>query len=165
MMGAQPMSSAVSRKNSADKNGGALRAAARHSARVFVSIPGVAPNGSHTVHAWLRGGAGTLQLVSEMASTRVVEANVAPLRGRRITHRKHRGRRSRHDRGGDETREDVTAGRAAPALRRTLLQFGFHTRDPNDLLSFSPVDGAQILADPDNTGWFQAQPGETCKGL
>ncbi len=45
------------------------------------------------------------------------------------------------------------------------MQFGFYTDDPNDLCSFSEDNVAQILAEPDNEGWFDALPGETCVGL
>jgi hypothetical protein len=49
--------------------------------------------------------------------------------------------------------------------QQDCMQFGFYTDDPNDLCSFSPDNVAQILADADNEGWFEAQPGETCVGL
>jgi hypothetical protein len=45
------------------------------------------------------------------------------------------------------------------------MQFGFYSDGPDDLCSFSPDNVAQILADPDNAGWFDAQPGETCIGI
>jgi hypothetical protein len=45
------------------------------------------------------------------------------------------------------------------------MQFGFYTDDPNDLCSFSPDNVAQILAEPDNDGWLEAQPGQTCRGV
>jgi hypothetical protein len=44
------------------------------------------------------------------------------------------------------------------------MQFGFYTDDANDLCSFSDDNVAQILAEPDNEGWFEAAPGETCVG-
>jgi hypothetical protein len=44
------------------------------------------------------------------------------------------------------------------------MQFGFYTDDPNDLCSFSGDNVAKILAEPDNEGWFEAEPGETCVG-
>jgi hypothetical protein len=45
------------------------------------------------------------------------------------------------------------------------MQFGFYTDDPSDLCSFSDANVAKILADSDNEGWFEAEPGETCVGL
>jgi hypothetical protein len=45
------------------------------------------------------------------------------------------------------------------------MQFGFYTDDPNDLCGFSEANVAKILADPDNEGWFEAMPGDTCVGL
>lgn len=42
------------------------------------------------------------------------------------------------------------------------MQYGFYTNDSDDLCDFSSDNVAQILADPDNDGWFEARPGETC---
>jgi hypothetical protein len=44
------------------------------------------------------------------------------------------------------------------------MQYGFYTNDANDLCSFSDANVAKILADSDNVGWFEAEPGETCVG-
>lgn len=48
--------------------------------------------------------------------------------------------------------------------QQDCMQFGFYTDDPDDLCSFSAENVAQILAEPDNDGWFEAMPGETCIG-
>jgi hypothetical protein len=45
------------------------------------------------------------------------------------------------------------------------MQFGFYTDDPEDLCSFSDDNVAQILAESNNDGWFEAMPGDTCVGL
>jgi hypothetical protein len=44
------------------------------------------------------------------------------------------------------------------------MQFGFYTNDADELCSFSTDNVAKILANPDNAGWFEALPGETCTG-
>jgi hypothetical protein len=44
------------------------------------------------------------------------------------------------------------------------MQFGFYTSDAEDLCSFSADNVAQILTNPNNEGWFEAMPGETCLG-
>jgi hypothetical protein len=45
------------------------------------------------------------------------------------------------------------------------MQFGFYNNTGGaDMCSFSAENVAQILADPANTGWFDALPGETCVG-
>jgi hypothetical protein len=44
------------------------------------------------------------------------------------------------------------------------MQFGFYTNNPNELCDFSPDNRAKILANPSNTGWFEAMPGELCTG-
>lgn len=44
------------------------------------------------------------------------------------------------------------------------MQFGFYTNDADDLCSFSDANVDKILANPNNQGWFDAMPGETCTG-
>jgi hypothetical protein len=44
------------------------------------------------------------------------------------------------------------------------MQYGFYTNDATDLCDFSPDNVAQILANPNNEGWFEAMPGELCSG-
>jgi hypothetical protein len=45
------------------------------------------------------------------------------------------------------------------------MQFGFYLDGGGQMCSFSDDNVQQILADPDNDGWFEAMPGETCVGL
>lgn len=44
------------------------------------------------------------------------------------------------------------------------MQLGFYTNDPDEPCDFSPDNRAQILANPNNAGWFEAMPGELCTG-
>lgn len=46
------------------------------------------------------------------------------------------------------------------------MQFGFYNSSGGSgMCGFSAENVAQILAEPDNQGWFDAQPGDTCVGL
>jgi hypothetical protein len=45
------------------------------------------------------------------------------------------------------------------------MQFGFYLDGGGQMCSFSDDNVQQILTDPDNDGWFEAMPGETCVGL
>lgn len=44
------------------------------------------------------------------------------------------------------------------------MQFGFYAPPGGAMCSFSPANVAKIKADPDNAGWFDAMPGQTCQG-
>jgi hypothetical protein len=45
------------------------------------------------------------------------------------------------------------------------MQYGFYLDvDDGSMCDFSDANVQKILADPDNDGWFEAMPGETCLG-
>lgn len=55
-------------------------------------------------------------------------------------------------------------GLAHEGPNEDCMQYGFYTNDADELCSFSADNVAKILADPNNEGWFEAMPGETCTG-
>jgi hypothetical protein len=45
------------------------------------------------------------------------------------------------------------------------MQYGFYVSyTAGEMCTFSPENVAKILADPDNEGWFEAEPGASCRG-
>jgi hypothetical protein len=49
-------------------------------------------------------------------------------------------------------------------LERDCMQYGFYSDDPDRLCSFGADNVQRILRNPLNAGWFDAEPGATCKG-
>jgi hypothetical protein len=46
------------------------------------------------------------------------------------------------------------------------MQFGFYNSSGGSTMcNFSADNVTQILADSDNEGWFEAEPGENCVGI
>jgi hypothetical protein len=45
------------------------------------------------------------------------------------------------------------------------MQYGFYLSTVPGMCEFSAANVQKILDDPDNDGWFEALPGETCSGL
>ena len=46
------------------------------------------------------------------------------------------------------------------------MQYGFYVSfTDGEMCDFSADNVAEILAEPNNEGWFEAEPGETCRGL
>jgi hypothetical protein len=43
------------------------------------------------------------------------------------------------------------------------MQYGFYTSSVDGMCTFSEANAAKIRAHAGNVGWFEAQPGETCK--
>jgi hypothetical protein len=56
-------------------------------------------------------------------------------------------------------------GLAHQGPQTDCMQYGFYNNSGGSgMCDFSADNVAQILAEPDNEGWFEAMPGETCRG-